>query len=48
MRFQKGRDLITYLVNPQDCREEEQVLTGAGADGGDHVFGTASDPGNLL
>lgn len=27
MRFQNGRDLITYLENPQDCREEEQVLT---------------------
>ena len=27
VRFQNGRDLITYLENPQDCREEEQVLT---------------------
>ena len=27
VRFQNGRDLITYLENPQNCREEEQVLT---------------------
>ena len=27
VRFQNGRDLIAYLKNPQDCREEEQVLT---------------------
>ena len=45
VRFQNGRDLITYLENPQDSQGRRADTDGAGSRWRRPCFGTAADQG---